>query len=201
MSSRRRACIGWYLAQYGVIEFHPWGAPRSQPDKPDYLIWDLDPDDSVPWNEVLGAAFLLRDFLAESKLDTVVKTSGGKGLHIMMHVRKNHGWERMKQFAKAVAEVVANYNLKRFTTTSTKSKHAGKIYIDWMCNDRGATCIAPWCLRARPGATVSMPVNWSDLHAITAVQFTIHHPPLVPSEWMGLKPQSITRAVLRRVGL
>jgi bifunctional non-homologous end joining protein LigD len=189
------------LVQFGVIEFHPWGASRSRPERPDFLTWDLDPDESVPWVEVLGAAFLLRDFLADMGLSTAVKTSGGKGLHIMMHVKRTHDWDVMKRFTKAVADNVAKYNLKRFTTTSRKSKRSGKIYIDWMRNGRGATCIAPWCVRARPGAAVSMPLNWADLHAIQADQFTIHHPPLTPSEWMAMKPQSVTKAALRRVGV
>ena len=131
------------LAQFGAIGFHPWGAPLPDGEKPDFLTWDLDPDDSVPWNEVLGAALLLRDYLAERGLTTIVKTSGGKGLHILLHLKRTHGWEVMKAFTKAVAGQVAAFNRKRFTITSSKSKRDGKIYIDWMRNGRGATCIAP----------------------------------------------------------
>ncbi|HEX7260466.1 MAG TPA: DNA ligase D, partial [Luteolibacter sp.] len=145
------------LAQFNTIEFHPWGAPLKNVEKPDFLIWDLDPEESVPWNELLGAALLLRDYLAERGLRTVVKTSGGKGLHIMLHLKPKHDWSIMKPFAKAVASMVAAYNPRRFTVNSTKSKRTGKIYIDWLRNGRGATCVAPWALRARPGATISMP--------------------------------------------
>lgn len=144
---------------------------------------------------------LLRDFLAGIGLSTMVITSGGKGLHIVLHLKKNHKWDLMKEFTKTVAQAVAQQNLQRFTITSTKSKRSGKIYIDWMRNGRGATCIAPWCLRARAGATVSMPVNWENLYETAADQYTIRHPPIVPSEWMDLKPQTITKAMLRQVGM
>jgi bifunctional non-homologous end joining protein LigD len=189
------------LAQFGAIEFHPWGAPLPLADKPDYLIWDLDPDDSVAWQEVQGAAYLLRDFLAERGLSTVVKTSGGKGLHIMLRIRKSHQWEVMRAFTKSVAAAVATLNPKRFTITSTKSKRVGKIYIDWMRNGRGQTCIAPWALRGRPGAPVSMPINWAQLAETAAADFTIWQPAETPSEWMEMTPQSVTKAVLQEFKL
>ncbi len=189
------------LAQFGAIEFHPWGARLPKADKPDFVTWDLDPDAAVPWAEVLGAALLLRDYLAEKGLGTIVKTSGGKGLHIMLYLKRNHDWEVMREFTKAVAQAIAAYNPNRFVITSTKAKRTGKIFIDWMRNGRGATCIAPWSLRARPGAAVSMPVNWSDLKDITASGFTIHEPLEVPSEWISLKPQSVSKALLREFGI
>lgn len=189
------------LAQFGAIEFHPWGSRLPRADKPDFLTWDLDPDASVPWTEVLGAALLLRDFLADRGLSTVVKTSGGKGLHIVLHLKRIHDWGLMRDFTKAVARAVAEYNPKRFVITATKAKRTGKIFIDWMRNGRGATCIAPWSLRARPGATVSMPVNWADLRGITAAGFTIREPSAPPAEWTDLKPQTVTLATLRHLGL
>jgi bifunctional non-homologous end joining protein LigD len=189
------------LAQFGAIEFHPWGAPLPAAEKPDFLTWDLDPDDAVPWNEVLGAAFLLRDYLAERGLSTLVKTSGGKGLHIMLHLKRSHEWEVMKAFAKQVAGAIAAFNPKRLTINSSKSKRGGKIYIDWLRNGRGATCVAPWGLRARPGATVSMPVEWDQLHDTTAGGFNIHGPPLRPAGWVQLKPQTVSTKVLRSHGV
>ncbi len=189
------------LAQFGAIEFHPWGARIDNPEKPDLLTWDLDPDPAVPWPEVLGAALLLRDYLADQGLTTVVKTSGGKGLHILLPLRRNHKWPIMRDFTKAVAQVIAARNPKRFIVTATKSKRTGKIFIDWMRNGRGATCIAPWSLRARPGAAVSMPVNWSDLREIAASGFTIREPLEPPSDWLDLRPQTVTQAVLKRLDL
>ncbi|MES2980895.1 MAG: DNA ligase D [Verrucomicrobiota bacterium] len=189
------------LAQFGALEFHPWGSPLPTAEKPDFLTWDLDPDDAVPWNEVLGAALLLRDYLAEYGLSAMVKTSGGKGLHIMLHLKRTQEWEVMKAFTKAVAAAVAAMNPKRFTITSSKSKRAGKIYIDWLRNGRGATCVAPWGLRARPGATVSMPLDWDQLPEIVAAGFTIQEPPLRPAEWVQLKPQTISTKVLKKLGV
>ncbi|RYD20512.1 MAG: DNA ligase D, partial [Verrucomicrobiaceae bacterium] len=189
------------LAQFGVIEIHLWGAKLPKPEKPDFLIWDLDPDPEVPWNEVLGAALLTRDVLAEMGLTTVVKTSGGKGLHIVLHTKKTLEWPVAKDFTKAVAVAIAAHNPKRFITTATKAKRKGKIFIDWLRNGRGSTCIAPWSLRARPGAAVSMPINWEDLSEATAAGFTIREPSSVPSEWKRLEPQTVTKAMLKSVGM
>lgn len=189
------------LAQYGIIEIHLWGAKLPKPEKPDFLTWDLDPDPEVPWNEVLGAAFLMRDYLQEMGLSTVVKTSGGKGLHIVLHTKKTHEWDVAKEFTKAVSQQIAAYNPKRLITTATKAKRKGKIFIDWLRNGRGSTCIAPWSLRARPGAAVSMPINWEDLGEATAAGFTIREPSEVPAEWKKLEPQTITKAMLKMAGM
>ena len=187
------------LAQFGAVEFHPWGAPLPSAEKPDFLTWDLDPDDSVPWEEVLGAALLLRDYLAERGLSTMVKTSGGKGLHIMLHLKRTHDWDSMREFTKAVALEVAAFNPSRFTITSSKEKRKGKIFIDWMRNGQGSTCIAPWSLRARDGASVSMPVNWSDLAKTTANGFTIDEILTPPKDWIDAKPQFVSKVFLRRI--
>lgn len=187
------------LAQFGVIEIHPWGARIPTVDKPDILIWDLDPDEAVPWVEVLGAALLLRDFLAERNLATVVKTSGGKGLHVMLYIKRGHDWEIMRNFTKAVAQVIADHNPKRFTITASKSRRKGRIFIDWMRNTRGATCVAPWSLRARTGAAVSMPVAWEDLRSALASGFTIRESSPTPIEWLSIKPQAVSKAILREL--
>jgi bifunctional non-homologous end joining protein LigD len=129
-----------------------------------------------------------------------VKTSGGKGLHVVVHLKPKYGWDVIKPFTKSVAEAIAAFNPKKLLTKSTKAKRTGKIYIDWMRNGRGATCIAPWALRARPGATVSMPVTWEQLPEIVSAGFTIHEPPETPAEWMQLKPETLSKAVLREFG-
>lgn len=187
------------LAQFGVIEFHPWGSRMPRPEKPDQLIWDLDPDTAVPWPEVLGAAFLIRDFLADQGLHALVKTSGGKGLHLVLFIKRTHDWNSMREFTKAVAREVAAFNSSKFVITSSKKKRKGKIFIDWMRNGSGSTCIAPWSLRARDGAAVSMPVNWSDLATATADGFTIHEPLRPPADWIEPEPQLIPKALLRRL--
>lgn len=184
------------LVQYGVLEIHPWGASLARPDKPDQIIWDLDPDKSVPWKEVLGAAFLLRDVLADHGLETLVKTSGGKGLHVVLFLKRQHDWSLMKSFAKGVAATVAERNPKRFTITSSFKKRGGKIYIDWLRNGRGATCIAPWALRARVGAPVSMPLDWDELRDLEARGFTIREPSETPSAWLNVARHSVPKSLL-----
>lgn len=187
------------LAQFGAIEFHPWGSTMPHPEKPDQLIWDLDPDPAVPWPQVLGAAFLIRDYLAEHDLHALVKTSGGKGLHLVLFIKRTHDWDSMREFTKAVARDVAAFNPSRMVITSSKEKRKGKIFIDWMRNGEGSTCIAPWSLRARDGAAVSMPVNWADLGKTTADGFTIHEPLTPPSEWIDPDAQLVPKALLRRL--
>ncbi len=189
------------LAQFGAIEFHPWGAKIDRPERPDTLTWDLDPDTSVPWREVLGAAALLRDFLRDHGLEPMVKTSGGKGLHIVLPIRRSHNWDTMRDFTKAVSAEIAKMNPKRFTIVSSKAKRVGKIYIDWMRNGRGATCIAPWCLRARPGAAVSMPFDWDDLAEIPANGFVMSEPPETPRDWLHPASQNVPVALLRELGV
>ncbi len=189
------------LAQFGMIEIHPWGAGFPNLDKPDQLIWDLDPDSTVPWKEILGAAFLLRDFLAERGLQTIAKTSGGKGIHVILPLKKVHGWDVMKPFSKAVASAVAEFNPKRFIVTSSIKKRAGKIYIDWLRNGKGSTCVAPWGLRGRKTAPVSTPVNWDDLAGLVQTGFHINEPFSLPDDWKDTKPQSVTRKHLKEFGL
>lgn len=175
------------LAQFGMVEIHPWGAALPQGNKPDFLTWDLDPDAAVSWQEVLGTALLLRDFLAERGLQSLVKTSGGKGLHIMVHLKPKLGWDVLKPFTKAVAGAIVAFNPKKLLSTSAKAKRAGKIYIDWMRNGRGAT--------------ISMPIAWEQLTEITPAGYTIHEPPEQPEEWLNLTPQVISKTVLREFGL
>lgn len=189
------------LAQFGAIEFHPWGATLSRIERPDLLVWDLDPSPGLPLAELRGAALLLRDYLAGHGVSTVLKTSGGKGFHLVASVARRHDWTLMKAFAKAVAEAVAAMNPHRLTTTASKAKRSGKIFIDYLRNGRGATCIAPWSLRARPGAAVSRPVNWSEIATAKPDSFTIASPAEIPEDWLGLAPQTIRLSTLRELGV
>lgn len=187
------------LAQHGVLEVHPWGSRLDRPDRPDLLIWDLDPDDDVPWKLVLGAAFLIRDFLADKGLRTWTKTSGGKGVHVMLPLRRRHAWDLLKPFARGVAREIAALNPGRFTIRSAKSHRKGRIYIDWMRNGRGATCIAPWCPRARTGAPVSTPLDWDQLPDAAPAGFTLRGALPEPGEWAEWQPQQLPVALVRAI--
>jgi len=191
------------LVQFGVLEFHPWGSLMTRPDKPDMLIWDLDPDVAVPWREVLGAAFLLRDVLAGAGLRPVVKTSGGKGLHVVVFCKPRWPWERLKPLTRRVSELLASHNPRRLTVQAAKSKRTGKIFIDWLRNGRGATCVAPWSLRARGEGPVALPVNWGDLPSATPDGVTLRNiVPAMPSEWREAAdaPDEVTAALLIKLG-
>lgn len=186
------------LAQFGTVEIHPWGCQLDKPDAPDLLIWDLDPDPAITWKETLGAAFLLRDVLGEAGLEPMVKTSGGKGLHLVLRIRRTHDWETMREFTKNVARAIEALAPAQFVTISTKAKRKGKIFIDWMRNSRGSTCVAPWVPRARPGAPISMPVSWEDLPEVPSQGFTLREPPQTPPEWLNPKPATVTKAILAK---
>jgi bifunctional non-homologous end joining protein LigD len=169
-------------------------------EKPDFLTWDLDPDAAVPWRDVLGAAALLRDFLRDRGLEPMIKTSGGKGLHLVLKIRRSQPWDVMREFAKAVSAEIGKLGPKRFTIVASKAKRTGKIFIDWMRNGRGSTCIAPWCLRARPGAPVSMPFSWDRLGDLPQAGFAIHEPPETPPEWLDPPAQNVPVSLLRELG-
>jgi bifunctional non-homologous end joining protein LigD len=151
------------LVQMGVLELHTWGATRDRLDRPDRLTFDLDPDPSVPWNQVIEAAQLLRTLLDELGLVSFVKTTGGKGLHVVVPIHRTQSWDDLKTFSKSVAEHVARTIPQRFTANMAKRVRKGKIFIDYLRNARGATAIAAYSTRAKPGAPVSVPLAWDEL--------------------------------------
>jgi len=151
------------LAQAGVLEIHPWGAPVDAIDTPDTLIFDLDPGEGVTWDALIEAAVEVRERLKVVGLTGFVKTSGGKGLHVVVPLAPKAGWPEAKAFAKAMADAMARDRPDRFVSTVTKAKRRGKIFVDYLRNGRGSTAVAPFSTRARPGAPVSMPLTWSEL--------------------------------------
>ena len=155
------AVIG--LVQKGVIELHVWGATTRDIAKPDRMIFDLDPDPAVPWREVMAAARLTRDLLADLGLESFVKTTGGKGLHVAVPLAPRHDWDEVKSFSRAVAERMVDDAPQRFLSKASKKDRAGKIFIDWLRNSPGATAVAAYSVRARQGATVSTPLQWDEL--------------------------------------
>ena len=155
------AVIG--LVQMGVLELHTWGAKRNRLDRPDRIIMDLDPDPAVPWRFVIEAAQLVRTLLNELELECFVKTTGGKGLHIVLPLRPVHTWDEVKAFSKGLADHLARLIPDRFTANMSKQKRKGKIYVDYLRNAKGATAIAAYSTRARTGAPVSVPLAWEEL--------------------------------------
>jgi bifunctional non-homologous end joining protein LigD len=154
------------LVQFNSLEFHPWGAHADDPDRADRIVFDLDPGPNVPWAEVKRSALQVRDLLKKLKLKSFLRTTGGKGLHIVMPLNPPVAWPTVKAFAKGVADAMAASEPRRFVSSSTLSKRPGKIFVDYLRNGRGATAVASYSLRARPGAPVALPLAWTELAAL-----------------------------------
>ena len=149
--------------QLGALEFHPWGCRVDRPDRPDRLIFDLDPGEGVDWQAVVEAARLVHDLLQEMALQSFVKSSGGKGLHVVVPLIRRNSWDELYAFSENVAHALAGHFPERYLATMRKSRRAGKVFIDYFRNSRGATTVAPYSTRARPGVPVSTPLAWSEL--------------------------------------
>lgn len=155
-------------AQMGAIEFHVWGARTDNLEKPDRVVFDLDPGDGVGFEAVRHAAKDVRDFLSGLGLESVAMVTGGKGVHVIVPLRRTAGWETVTLFARTVATIFAEAEPDRYVATMSKAKRKGKVFIDWLRNERGSTAIAPYSVRSRPGAPVAMPVTWRALGQLKA---------------------------------
>lgn len=151
------------MIQMGVIEIHPWGATVDKVHNPDRMIFDLDPDPSVPFEEVKKAAFEIKKRLKEQGLESFLKCTGGKGLHIVVPLIPKADWEEVKTWAAEFSRQMVKDVPDKYVATITKAKRVGKILIDFFRNDYTATSIASYSLRARPGAPVAVPLEWSEL--------------------------------------
>ena len=151
------------LVQMNVLEFHPWGSTVEHLEQPDTLVFDLDPGPGVGWKQIVAGARELRDRMGEVGLASFARLSGGKGVHVVVPVAPVHDWEVAKGFCEAVARTMATIAPKRYVATASKELRKGRLFIDWLRNGRGATSVASWSLRARPGAGVAMPVRWEEL--------------------------------------
>jgi bifunctional non-homologous end joining protein LigD len=154
------------LVQMGALEIHPWGAATERLDRPDRLIFDLDPGPGVTWAHVVEGALAIRDRLAAAELRSFVRTSGGKGLHVVSPLARRTSWDDLKSFARGVAEELAHDRPARYVAAAAKSRRRGRIFIDWLRNGEGATAVASYSTRARPGAPVATPLRWDELAAI-----------------------------------
>jgi bifunctional non-homologous end joining protein LigD len=166
------------LVQGGVLEVHPWGAMLADIERPDQIILDLDPGEGVAWMEVIRAAHEVRQRLEAAGLTAFVKTSGGKGLHVVSPLRPRAEWTETKAFTKAIADGMAADAPERFVSVVSKARRHGRILVDYLRNSRGATAVAPYSTRSRPGAPVSMPLAWDELgEAIGPASFTVANTP------------------------
>ncbi|MBZ9762667.1 DNA ligase D [Mesorhizobium sp. CA8] len=151
------------LVQYGVVEVHIWGSTIDQLEKPDQIIFDLDPDEGIDASRVREAALDIRKQLDELSLPNLVKTSGGKGYHVLVPLKPSAEWDEVKDFAHDFARALEQAAPDRYTSTLSKKARTGKIFVDYLRNGRGATTVAPYSSRAKKGATISMPVTWPEI--------------------------------------
>src|SRR5437762_4282939 len=198
------ALIG--AAQMNVIEFHTWNATTRNIEKPDRMTFDLDPGEGVAWPAMREAAELTHALLDEIGLVSFLKTSGGKGLHIVVPLTPRDDWDTVKGFSQAVVQHLARVLPTRFVAKSGARNRVGKIFVDYLRNGRGATTVAAFSARARPGLGVSIPIAWDELDGPrSAVQWNVANvgPRLEELEshdaWTGYADtrQSITRAASR----
>ncbi len=171
------------LVQWGAIEIHPWGCMAADPDRPDRMIFDLDPDPEAKWSDVIGGARDLRQRMNEFGLESFIKTTGGKGIHVVVPIVPHFHWDAIKAFTRAVAQSMAHDTPKTYIATASKAERKGKVFIDYLRNDHTATAVTAYGVRARPGAPVAMPIAWDELT-----------PDLHPAQWNMLSvPEYLTK--------
>jgi bifunctional non-homologous end joining protein LigD len=191
--------------QMGTLEFHLWGSRIDSLEKPDRLVFDLDPDESLDFAAVGLAAAVLRQRLDKLGLKTVPLVTGGKGVHVIAPLRRTADWKQVKAFAQGFATQLASEEPDVFTATMSKSRRRGRIFLDWLRNERGATAIAPYSTRAREHGPVATPVTWKELEGLSAAncfrtddvlkRLESKDPWDVTKSWR----QSVTAAMLQRV--
>jgi bifunctional non-homologous end joining protein LigD len=194
------------LVQMGVLEIHTWGSRKNRLERPDRLIFDLDPDPSLPWRRLKEAGETLRSLLSDLGLAAFVKTTGGKGLHIVVPIVPKQDWEFAKDFSKSVAERMVQIAPDQYIATMSKARRAGKIFIDYLRNARTATAVCAYSPRARSGAPVSMPVDWRELTEDVRTNFTVRNVPehlahRAQDPWADYEGVrvSLSKAMLRRL--
>lgn len=192
------------LAQMGVLEIHPWGSTNKDIEKPNLIVFDLDPDEAISWETLAASGLEVREALKDLKLESFLKTTGGKGLHVVAPIEPEHDWPVVKAFTHAFAERMEAGNRELYLTKMTKAARKGKIYIDYLRNDRGATSIAPYSPRARHGAPVAAPMAWKELAAkdrplLRVAEFSEWKERLRHDPWARMPDtrQRLTAAILR----
>lgn len=191
------------LVQMGVLEIHPWGSRADKPERPDRMIFDLDPDPTVPFGSVVLAAQDLRRRLEDLGLNSWARWSGGKGLHVVVPLARRNTWEEVKGFSQALAQNMTREHPQHFIAKASKEQRKGKIFIDWLRNGMGSTAIATWWFRAREGAPVAVPLQWSDLDPemdLNSYRVPLVQPP-VKDPWAGFfeEKQTITASMQKQI--
>jgi bifunctional non-homologous end joining protein LigD len=201
-----QALVG--AAQMGTIELHTWGSTYDKIELPDHFVLDLDPDPALPWRSMTEATQMTLSVLDELGLDAFIKTSGGKGMHIIVPLARKADWDTVKAFAKALAQFISQQLPERFTATSGPKNRVGKIFIDYLRNARGASTVAAYSARARPGLPVSVPVSREELAGLkSSDQWNIANlqkrlRKLKADPWAGYKnTQRITKPMWKRLGV
>ena len=184
--------------QNNTLEFHVWGSTIRNIDKPDIMVFDLDPDEKLSLKDVRRGVLDLNSILDELGLVSFLKTSGNKGYHVVVPLKTTPNWESFHSFAKRVAEVIVAKWPNRYTSNVRKENRKGKIFIDYLRNGKGATSIAPYSIRAKQGARVSMPIAWEELDNVAPNGITMAEAVArlsTPDPWAGFF------AVMRRQGI
>jgi bifunctional non-homologous end joining protein LigD len=196
------------MAQLGVLEIHPWGSKNDAVDKPDRIIFDLDPDDAIAWPALAAAAQELRSRLKEVELASYVKSTGGKGLHVVVPIEPELDWPVIKQFSYAMVLRMEKDNPGLYTTNMSKAVRKGRIYLDYLRNDRESTAIAAFSTRARPGVSVAVTLDWKELQAAARPAFHVcdfseWRNRLRRDPWKGMleSRQRLTAAMLGTLGV
>jgi bifunctional non-homologous end joining protein LigD len=166
------------LVEIGAVELHPWGATVDDIEHPDRLVFDLDPGEGITWNFVIETAFRLRDMLAAEGLASWPKTTGGKGLHLMVPIEPVMAWNPAHELTRDLAERLAASDPERYVTAATLAKRPGRLFIDYLRNGRGTTAVGAYSPRARPRFPVAAPVTWRDIEkGVRPDAFTLTKPP------------------------
>jgi DNA ligase D len=193
------------LAQFGVVEFHPWGCRVDKPERPDRLVLDIDPDEGLDWRAVTDAAHEIREVLHAAGLVGFVKTTGGKGLHVVVPIERRVPWTTFKGFAHGFVRALAEAAPGRYTINPKRGSRRGRIYLDYLRNTRAATAIGAYSLRARSGVPVALPISWDILDTIDPEELTVTTVPdlLTPNTedpWaeLGRSSRPITKRILEK---
>lgn len=162
-----------YQAQNGTIEFHTSGSNIKKINKPNFMVFDLDPDEKLSLEKLREAVINVKSVLDELSLQSFLKTSGGKGYHIVVPFSETKNWEKFYELSKQIALLIESKWPKSFTTNLKKDKRQNKIFIDYLRNNKGSTCVAPYSIRARDGAPISFPISWDNLEKTKPNEITI----------------------------